>query len=1825
MRRGARRHFLPTTCREAGLQLLLPPLLLATLLCCGARCSPDNNVFTIRHEKTNKCIQVKNQQITTGDCQGAEETLWTWVSQHRLFNLGSQKCLGLETAKSQNPLKVVDCDSDLSLWWRCDDASISSASENKLTLQNGIVTASINSSDTWRRSNSSDTICKLPYRKVYTKDGNSYGKPCEFPFLFNGTWHHDCTHNEMFTDGEWCSTTYSFDQDKEWGVCLKPEDGCQNAWEHDADSGNCYQLNTQAALTWKEAYVSCQSQGGDLLSIASASELSRIQAKEGIAERFWIGLNQLDISGGWQWSDHTPLNFVSWSQEIQNSSPLDGSGCVAMEVNEGAWMSYPCENKLPYVCKKPFNNTQSEFAAVEQYVETQCEPNWHSHNGFCYMLMSGTASWDDAHQLCNASNSNLISIHSIADVEIVVTKLHNDTADRVWIGFINEDVPALFKWSDGSKVVFTYWDQDEPKLLSNNTPNCVAYSGKLGRWNVLPCDNKLKYVCMKNGKILNDSKADKNCTGEEWRHGDFCYKVQKSEELFGKLCNLTITNRFEQEFINNLIRKHSRVEEKYFWTGLHDIGSSGEYGWGTVDGKNEMLTYTNWGHFQPALRGGCVAMSAGKYLGKWEVKNCKTTKAYSICKKYIGPKVEPEVVPKVTDPCPPGWHSGSGLACYKLFHKERVLRTRTWEEAERFCEALGGHLPSFSHLTEIKELHDILRETISDSRWVWIGLNKRNPDSLGSWQWSDNKPVSTVVMHPEFKDEYDTRDCAAVKFLRLTRRTMWTLYYSEDRQEDFYLKPFYCGSQLEWVCQIAKGRTPKTPEWYKPDGDGLQGPVLNIDGSEFWFVPNKHLSFQEAALYCSNNGSDLASVASFTALTGILNRIANLSDERQSWWLKYTAPASRYHSLFSVFSHYHERYYRNCWHISYQSWYRDSTISCSTKLPFICEKYNASRLEKHDPGYKPTRRKCRENWLVFMDKCYRMVPPKDFKFLEADEHCKSLGGSLPSITSQTEQDFITSLLPGMPPNIWIGLHFEIRTRENRWTDGSELVYSNFHPLLHGRLRKIEHDFFDDEVNNQCGVLLNNPKSPYAGTWNFTSCASIQTLAICQMKSDEAENQTQQVLNVTVNYLNVTYTIILKNLTWHDAQQECLQNNMQLVSITGQYHQAFLAMQAARYNYPLWIGLSSEDDGIHYHWADKKHISFSQWSKEDEDLLDECVYLDRDGLWKTSDCYTQKPGAICYLPANETDKPEVFDFIKCPHKIKNTPWMPFRNSCYSFMIAKDRWKGLKSDEAHHLCRMMNMNASLLTIRDEDENSFVVEQLHSFSGLARWLWLGLIYDADDGNLKWDDNTYLSYNNWRLGRPYVKNNNFVAGIGLDGVWDMYNYSGNWLPLQFSLHSILVCKIEMGPKEYKPPLPEKLPHGNKTYWILQKQLSWYDAWRECKRNGSDLASVHSESQQVFLENIVKRDGYPLWIGLSNHNESDSDFEWSDGSTFDYKPWEYEHSHSPGNCFLLDTKGFWNRLDCSRGADGAICYYPSNKVQSKQAENPTYCPKTTGSASQWIQYKQHCYAFDLAFYNFSIYNWKEAKEVCKKLDPSATLLTIENEEENKFVSAHLREHYFVTGRVWLGMQENAESMKWLDGSEIKYVNWEKGKEKANGKCSVVFSTNGTWSKTDCRNLQSRVVCKAPQVACPSAAWLSFGRSCYALLEGTLETLDDTREVCKGNASGADIISINNKEENSFIRSTFCTHWHGPEYISLGMFFDTDVPYEKKYLPDETAWTTTLVITSTVIVAVSAAFLWYLYQRRVSSGTGCTAYSSTTQVPSSDEVVLVEEENEYTA
>lgn len=46
----------------------------------------------------------------------------------------------------------------------------------------------------------------------------------------------------------------------------------------------------------------------------------------------------------------------------------------------------------------------------------------------------------------------------------------------------------------------------------------------------------------------------------------------------------------------------------------------------------------------------------------------------------------------------------------------------------------------------------------------------------------------------------------------------------------------------------------------------------------------------------------------------------------------------------------------------------DPRIDCNTKLPFICEKYNTSLLERHDPDYKPPKKSCPDGWQVFQNK-----------------------------------------------------------------------------------------------------------------------------------------------------------------------------------------------------------------------------------------------------------------------------------------------------------------------------------------------------------------------------------------------------------------------------------------------------------------------------------------------------------------------------------------------------------------------------------------------------------------------------------------------------------------------------------------------------------------------------------------------------------------------------------------------------------------------------------------------------------------------------------------
>ncbi|EPY78756.1 matrix metalloproteinase-9 precursor [Camelus ferus] len=58
-----------------------------------------------------------------------------------------------------------------------------------------------------------------PSERLHTRDGNADGKPCVFPFTFEGRSYSACTTDGRSDGYRWCATTANYDQDKLYGFC----------------------------------------------------------------------------------------------------------------------------------------------------------------------------------------------------------------------------------------------------------------------------------------------------------------------------------------------------------------------------------------------------------------------------------------------------------------------------------------------------------------------------------------------------------------------------------------------------------------------------------------------------------------------------------------------------------------------------------------------------------------------------------------------------------------------------------------------------------------------------------------------------------------------------------------------------------------------------------------------------------------------------------------------------------------------------------------------------------------------------------------------------------------------------------------------------------------------------------------------------------------------------------------------------------------------------------------------------------------------------------------------------------------------------------------------------------------------------------------------------------------------------------------------------------------------------------------------------------------------------------------------------------------------
>lgn len=126
----------------------------------------DEDAFTIQHQATGKCLDTG---VSSGPslavCEPSSSSqLWKWGSGHRLYHVDTAMCLALDVASKT--LSLVDCGSNILLWWRCLDGVVYTAYEMTLAVADleRVTIQRDSTNDSWVRGGSQQNICHKPYR-----------------------------------------------------------------------------------------------------------------------------------------------------------------------------------------------------------------------------------------------------------------------------------------------------------------------------------------------------------------------------------------------------------------------------------------------------------------------------------------------------------------------------------------------------------------------------------------------------------------------------------------------------------------------------------------------------------------------------------------------------------------------------------------------------------------------------------------------------------------------------------------------------------------------------------------------------------------------------------------------------------------------------------------------------------------------------------------------------------------------------------------------------------------------------------------------------------------------------------------------------------------------------------------------------------------------------------------------------------------------------------------------------------------------------------------------------------------------------------------------------------------------------------------------------------------------------------------------------------------------------------------------------------------------------------------------------------------------------
>ncbi|XP_065117892.1 macrophage mannose receptor 1-like isoform X3 [Paramisgurnus dabryanus] len=1349
-------------------------LQLFVLICLYVAVQPssqtDSSSFLIYNEDHNRCVNVISASVVqTAPCDvSSDAQRFRWVSTSRIISVSLKLCLGAQNIKDLEKVILLPCKELSPLQtWECKNETLFGLKGQPLHLnygkrgdQNMLLSKGNGSWSRWQIYGTKDNLCTHGYQEIYTLGGNSFGKPCQFPFKFGDKWYAKCT-VEGRSDGKpWCSTEADYDTDKKWGFCPTKS---ASGWDSDPVTGVLYQRNTQTALTWHQARTSCQQQDADLLSISELHEQSYISGlTDLLGSALWIGLNSLDFESGWQWSNGNPFRYLNWAPGNPSLEP--GLNCAALNAGKASkWESLACSKKLGYICRKGNSTDITPSTGKDQ--PNFCPVAWVPYASHCYDLQRTKKTWSEALAACHREGSDLASIHNIEEHSFIISQTGYMSTDELWIGLNDQRIQNLFEWSDRSHVTFTKWFVGEPSHITNRMEDCVLIRGQEGKWSDHLCERAHGYICKKKASIKPEGSPEvisPGCPAGWFRFGYYCYNVAMETKTFDDaklMCEQTAANlvdvgsRYESAFLISLVGLRP---EKYFWIGLSNTHQNERFQW--INGDKVKFTHFNVG--MPDKHRGCVAMLTGTSAGLWDVLACNTKQKY-ICKK-MAEGVTTTREPPTTRPlsCPDNWIKKDPGNCIRVYRKE-LDEKKNWFEARDFCRAVGGDLASFHSEDEM----DVLPIRYSSSDQAWIGFTSL--DSNSGFVWSDQTPSDYENWSfGEPNNHNNLEHCGECGF-----------YYGRQWNDRD------CDAYNDWICQIPIGITPKSPptsviQEYNKTSDGW----IQYNGSQY-FINNDLHPMEEARAFCKKNHADLVVITAQTERKFLWKQISRGSESQ--YYIGMTVELDKSFSwvdgspvVYTAWDQNEPNFANNdenCVTI-YKNMGFWNDINCGLALPSICKRSDDFVNTTMSPT-TVSASGCAPEWTLFRGKCYKFFDSK-MSWHKSRDHCVSHGGNLVSIRSHTEQSFLTTLMLSSADDAWIGLNDVNWEMHFMWTDGKAVRYTNWlkgQPASEsGRFFKREASFYEfhedpwdrylhrsfmyEDQSYDCVVMVKHPEKS-TGMWKVEDCGDERGF-ICKRNTDSQLSApvTTAVPQKYSSLGNDSYKVQLEKMSWDEARRQCKADDADLASILDSISQAYTSLRVDKLKEPLWIGLNSNLTGGRYRWVDNWLLSYSKWATGEPKNNLACVYIDTDGDWKTAACnnayYSLCKRSKAVAP---TDPPQLAG--NCPESKKRKSWIPFRGHCYTFMTSmRDNW-------AHATVECIRMGASLLSIEDPIESQFIRQNLEILQDEVKSVWIGL-HRSHMGDWMWIDNTVVDYTNWKP-RMRDSDENCVEVQSDTGMW--------------------------------------------------------------------------------------------------------------------------------------------------------------------------------------------------------------------------------------------------------------------------------------------------------------------------------------------------------------------------------------------------------------------------------------------------------------------------